>query len=621
MKFIYKWLFFIVQLYLVSVSSWAQCYEGTAGENDSVCGTTYQLKATDPGVAVGRWRTTSKTAIIDNSASFNTTVRKLMFGENVFIWTVTQDGCSDFVDEVVISNNFIQAEADSVSYTVCRNNTVSVIAKNPLPGSGFWQMDNPKNAKIITPDSSTTLVTDIATNPYQHEIIWTVNYKSCTDAFNIRLQNFSIPEPDAGKDTVVCSFNYEIEGKNLDNRVGTFVWLSDTTSNAKVVSETLKFIASAINDSVGTYYLKFRDKNYRCVLFDSVTVTYYKVSAPTIDTVPKLQCSTKYTIQTKEPFGPLETGKWTTDVKNVVIANPSNASTEVSNLPPGVPVTFTLIVNKGGCLSYPATVTVGNYGITAFIVDFKDPTCEKANGEITATASPSIYTFNYFWNDMKGDASMYNLDDNKYNLKVTNKDSCAAYDTIKLQNIGEVPELAIEGARDILLDLEGVPYKAIVTNDVEIKEYHWSAVGATIVGSGKNITLKFGESANVLLSLRADAFCPVEISTSINVVIPGINQNILFPFGSDIYDFIIEEIRICEEAHASVCYPNSELLIYNSWGNLVYQASPYKNDWRGYANQGEQKNKVVPNGTYYYIFKLDKAYNNTPKTGYVVIIH
>jgi gliding motility-associated-like protein len=49
-------------------------------------------------------------------------------------------------------------------------------------------------------------------------------------------------------------------------------------------------------------------------------------------------------------------------------------------------------------------------------------------------------------------------------------------------------------------------------------------------------------------------------------------------------------------------HPVNQLLIFNRWGNLVYEAKSYQNDWNGTHN-GE----ALPDGTYYYIFKYDEA--------------
>jgi len=44
--------------------------------------------------------------------------------------------------------------------------------------------------------------------------------------------------------------------------------------------------------------------------------------------------------------------------------------------------------------------------------------------------------------------------------------------------------------------------------------------------------------------------------------------------------------------------PDNEVVIFNRWGDEVYRAEPYNNDWEGTYN-----NEDLPDGTYFYIFK------------------
>ncbi|MBL7917994.1 MAG: gliding motility-associated C-terminal domain-containing protein, partial [Bacteroidia bacterium] len=63
-------------------------------------------------------------------------------------------------------------------------------------------------------------------------------------------------------------------------------------------------------------------------------------------------------------------------------------------------------------------------------------------------------------------------------------------------------------------------------------------------------------------------------------------------------------------------YPNSDLEIYNRWGNLVFSKAPYDNSWDGSANfNGNSKGKL-PVGTYYFILKLNDSEGKIFK-GYV----
>ena len=49
-------------------------------------------------------------------------------------------------------------------------------------------------------------------------------------------------------------------------------------------------------------------------------------------------------------------------------------------------------------------------------------------------------------------------------------------------------------------------------------------------------------------------------------------------------------------------FPASEIVIYNEWGDEVYRAAPYNNDWEGTFND-----KPLPDGTYFYTFREDQA--------------
>ncbi len=48
-------------------------------------------------------------------------------------------------------------------------------------------------------------------------------------------------------------------------------------------------------------------------------------------------------------------------------------------------------------------------------------------------------------------------------------------------------------------------------------------------------------------------------------------------------------------------YPNNELLIFNRWGDILYKAKPYHNDWQGVNQSGAD----LPEGTYYYVLRLN----------------
>jgi len=61
--------------------------------------------------------------------------------------------------------------------------------------------------------------------------------------------------------------------------------------------------------------------------------------------------------------------------------------------------------------------------------------------------------------------------------------------------------------------------------------------------------------------------------------------------------FFIPELALYPER-----YPRNSLVVFNRWGQVVYEAAPYNNDWDGsYKGTSER----LPAGTYYYVIKLN----------------
>ena len=66
-------------------------------------------------------------------------------------------------------------------------------------------------------------------------------------------------------------------------------------------------------------------------------------------------------------------------------------------------------------------------------------------------------------------------------------------------------------------------------------------------------------------------------------------------------------------------FPENELVIFNRWGDIIYQASPYLNDWFGQNENTKfvlRGDKVV-DGSYFYILKLGDG--SEPMNGFIEV--
>ena len=90
------------------------------------------------------------------------------------------------------------------------------------------------------------------------------------------------------------------------------------------------------------------------------------------------------------------------------------------------------------------------------------------------------------------------------------------------------------------------------------------------------------------------------------VIPPGFSPN-----GDGINDtFIIKNLKD---------YPDNELSIFNRWGEEVYHAKPYANEWDGKNHNSNQfLSDDLPDGTYYYYFRVNGVKLPTLK-GYIVL--
>ena len=65
-------------------------------------------------------------------------------------------------------------------------------------------------------------------------------------------------------------------------------------------------------------------------------------------------------------------------------------------------------------------------------------------------------------------------------------------------------------------------------------------------------------------------------------------------------------------------YPKNTLKIFNRWGNIIYEAAPYKNDWDGTPNKSSMGKGKLPVGAYFYILDLGDDREPEPiRKGYV----
>ncbi|GAB3541483.1 hypothetical protein GCM10027443_40830 [Pontibacter brevis] len=195
-------------------------------------------------------------------------------------------------------------------------------------------------------------------------------------------------------------------------------------------------------------------------------------------------------------------------------------------------------------------------------------------------------------------------------VAVAASSSCGSTEGPTLQ-VNAVPMAAPTTIIDRSTPCGGLVYEAEVEAVAGATTYTWSVPTGWTIMSGQGtprITVTPGESIGLVTVTASNGICssdPISITPNIELAKPDVSfPNVFSPNNDGNNDtWTIRNIQN---------YPQNELIILNRWGNEVYKAKSYKNNWTG-DNLSE--------GTYFYVARL-KMCDGSDKTfkGFVTIV-
>ena len=100
-----------------------------------------------------------------------------------------------------------------------------------------------------------------------------------------------------------------------------------------------------------------------------------------------------------------------------------------------------------------------------------------------------------------------------------------------------------------------------------------------------------------------DVFCAAICDTAVIRISITMDEGLTIPGGFSPNGDGVNEIFIIEGLDA---YPENSLTIFNRWGDIIFTASPYNNDWSGQAEGARTiTGTEVVTGTYFFILRLN----------------
>ena len=239
----------------------------------------------------------------------------------------------------------------------------------------------------------------------------------------------------------------------------------------------------------------------------------------------------------------------------------------------------------------------------------RDAKCYGENsGEIQVVVQNGYAPFTYDWSDGQSTPTATELVAAAYSVTITDSYGCQVTLTA---DVNQPDSLYIELSSSLYAGGYGVSayngadgyINSEVFGGVEPYEYSW--LGPNLYESLDQHISGLSAGGYALTVIDANG-CKATASTRMTE--PDVLEmpNGFSPNGDGDNDFF--------DIHGIDAYPDNDLMIYNRWGNVVYDVEGYQNEWNGDNNQGE----ALPVGTYFAILNV---YVNGEKiqtlTGYV----
>ena len=401
-----------------------------AGLDASMCIDTVVLSADNPAPGTGIWSVVNSagTPVFDNASIYNTVVRNLASGSNIFKWTTTKGGCSAW-DVVTISNDTPTASDAGPDQTVC-DGTVVLSGNNPSVGNGVWSRLGGAGT-IVNPSNYNTLVTGLGSGG--NTFRWTVSEGACSDYNDVLVMN-ELVFASAGMDDEICGTDYPVLNGNQPGAGESGIWT--VTGGSGVFLDPTIYNTSVSGLSGGENRLTWTVTRGTCSNSDDVSIYDNTPSPATVSSDQEICID--YTVISGNP-PTTGTGEWSVAAGSGIFDNSVGNTTTVRNIGPDINQ-YRWTITNGTCTS-SAVVTVTNNSVFAVVGDSisvcgttaylngNEPQAGE-NGIWTVAAGTGIITNTALYNT---EVTNLNKGENKFRWTISNG-TCSDYADLVVTN-------------------------------------------------------------------------------------------------------------------------------------------------------------------------------------------
>jgi len=594
-----------------------------AGIDQDVCGTSAVMNGNINAIGVGAWSTPDG-GIFADANSNSTSVSNLSTGLNTLTWTIANGVCNDSQDDVIIISYQNPTIADAGSnQDVCLFNA-TLAGNDPVIGMGNWTTTGGAdfvNSTIYDTDVSNL---DVGINTFT----WTIsNSAACPETSDdIIITTYQNPTvSDAGTNQEICGTDAVLNG-NIPN-VGIGTW---TTSDGGIFADANSNSSSVSNLTIGTNTFNWTIANGVCTpTVSQVIVTAKQEPDKTLNINGNTVCENNdgiITIELSETNIDYEIFSGTTSLGTIsgtgtnidfsVLATNLNVGTNSFDIVATHSITSCVV-----SMDNQPTVTVNANPVIGINVS-GNSVCDENNGTLSIIASENNINYEAYigttsvgtalgnGNDIEIiiDAADLEIGDNIVDIIATSPANCfdqLSNNAIITVNANPINDLGVSGG-EICNGDSGIVTITSSENDIEYELFIDQISITTAVGTGNDLEIgipydsySLGNNTINVTATNTTSTCSINMENEAEVFVEQCKIIVYDGFSPN--DDGINETFIIE---GLINFPNHKVTIFNRWGNKVYEASPYLNDWDGTNMFGVSVGgDKLPVGTYFYIIE------------------
>ncbi|PCH98522.1 MAG: hypothetical protein COB85_01395 [Bacteroidetes bacterium] len=501
-------------------------------------------------------------------------------------------GC-DSISVTVVSPSVANAGAGGASCDLS-----FAFSATPSIGIGTWsQFFGPGTSSFLNPNSPTDTVTVSTYGAYLFE--WTEANGNCVTSDMITVEFFEQPVADANASSVnvYCALSGTIAA-NPSVGIGTWSQISGPSGGTSAFANANSAFTNVTVDSSGAYGYQWVEVNGACSDTDTVVISFF--NPPLADAGPSANvlCDTSFTFAAVLGSG---SGVWTQ-------SNGPAPSTIINSTSPN------------------ASVNINTTGLYVFLWTTTDSLCTNSDTLVVIFEDPLIadfgtgntecdldFTFNAtttigagLWTQSSGPfggiSSFALATDPTTTVTVTQPGSYVYTWTETLGTCIDSGSVSVIFTAPVVANA-GSDTSISLGNSIDLfgqggTSYIWSP------SLGLSDSLIYNPIASPIVTTtygllvidNSGCFDTDSITITVDVDYNFVVSNIMTPNGDGYNDlWYIDNIEF---------YPECDVAIYNRYGNLIYSASPYNNEW-----DGTHSGNNLPDGAYYYVLKCPGTSN------------